>query len=76
MLLNKDTNPKRDLYYIGAIVIQHILEEQDNLDIASIYQNIKNEIEISFNLFTQTLDWLYILDIIDFNEKKVLIRCS
>jgi hypothetical protein len=75
MILGKDIHPQRKIYYLGSIVIE-ILRSMDNegCDVFSLYQQVSRKEKISMNLFTLTLDWLFILGLIE-NRKGLIQKC-
>jgi hypothetical protein len=72
MIINNDTKPEQKIYYLGAKLIK-ILNEipQLKVDILTAFQLLNNEEKISMNLFTLTLDWLFILGVIKNNNGKL-----
>jgi len=76
MIISKDINPERDYYYLGAKVIQ-LLEKSENkkYDYFKAYEEIRSSENISINLFTLTLDWLFIIGVIDNSEKGYIAKC-
>ncbi len=75
MILGKDIHPQRKIYYLGAIVIE-ILKSTGNKgnDFFSLYQQVRKKENISMNLFALTLDWLFILGLIE-NKKGLIQKC-
>lgn len=65
MIIDKNINPERDLYYLGGILID-ILENKDNKDVdyIDLYTLINEKKEITINLFSLTLDWLFVLGLV------------
>lgn len=65
MIIDKNINPERDLYYLGGILID-ILENKDNkeVDYIDLYTLINEKKEITINLFSLTLDWLFVLGLV------------
>lgn len=74
MLLPIDMNPENSLYYYGAMIIQE-LNNEDNLDIVSLYSRLKNKIKISLISYSLTLDWLYMIDCVKVNETGGVKLC-
>lgn len=73
MIIGNDIHPKREVYYLGGIVLSAF----DNLpegahDFFSLYQYVNKLEQISITLFALTLDWLFLLELID--SKNGLIR--
>lgn len=75
MILGKDIHPQRKIYYLGAIVID-ILKSTDNKggDFFSLYEQVNKKENISMNLFALTLDWLFVLGLIE-NKKGLIQKC-
>lgn len=75
MILGKDIHPQRKIYYLGAVVIE-ILKSTDNKgsDFFSLYQQVRNKEKISMNLFALTLDWLFVLGLIE-NKEGAIRKC-
>lgn len=65
MIIDKNINPERDLYYLGGILID-ILESKEykEVDYMDLYTLINNKKEITINLFSLTLDWLFVLGLV------------
>ena len=52
MIVDKNINPERDLYYLGGILID-VLASKNNVDIdyIDLYQSLNQKQEISINLY-------------------------
>jgi hypothetical protein len=76
MIVSRDIHPERDFYYLGAKVIR-ILEESKTktIDFFETYSTLKKQENVSINLYVLTLDWLFLLRVIDKNENGDLIKC-
>ncbi|MBA6410369.1 hypothetical protein H4J63_13780 [Pseudoalteromonas sp. 5Ae-yellow] len=75
MIVNKDISPTRKIYYLGAIVLEVIADNGNSADFFFTYDEVKKSENISMNLFTLTLDWLFIVGAITSNEGSIS-RCS
>ena len=76
MIISKDISPERDLYYLGGKVIELLSNSKnDDLSFFDVYENIKNNEDVSLKLYTLTLDWLYILGVISKIENGKIIKC-
>ncbi len=76
MILGKDTNPKKQIYYISALVLNE-LKDTDNteFDFFDIFKSLKlKDNDITINLYSLSLDWLYLLGAIK-KDKNRLIKC-
>lgn len=72
MILNKDINPAHSLYFIGSLVINELtISESKNFDFLELYRSIQNSQRVSMNIFTLSLDWLYLNGVIDINKGKI-----
>ncbi|WP_291128616.1 ABC-three component system middle component 6 [Dysgonomonas sp. UBA7698] len=76
MIVNKNINPERDLYYLGGKVIE-ILDNSNKteFDYFELYGGLNKNHNISINLFSLVLDWLFILGVIKKGKKGLLERC-
>lgn len=76
MIISKDINPERDFYYLGAKTIEILSStEDDRMDFFSVFDALKSSEDISLNLFTLTLDWLFIIGAIDKSQKGYIVKC-
>ncbi|MDQ6974971.1 MAG: hypothetical protein Q9M22_00220 [Mariprofundaceae bacterium] len=74
MIVSQDNNPQRELYYLGAQVIDLLNRSKGALDFFDTFQNLKEKEDISMNLFVLTIDWLYLLGIVD-SKEGVIEKC-
>jgi hypothetical protein len=76
MIIDKNTNPERDLYYLGGILID-VLQNKENkeVDYMDLYTLINNKTEITLNLYSLTLDWLFILGLVAKGEQGKIKIC-
>lgn len=76
MIIDKNINPERDLYYLGGILID-ILENKDNkeVDYMDLYTLINKKKEITINLFSLALDWLFVLGLVAKGENGKIKIC-
>ena len=75
MIVDVDTNPQNQIYYIGGLIL-NILKQQKNVAFSymDVFETLNKEHRVSINLYTLSLDWLYLLGTINYNEKG-LIKC-
>lgn len=74
MLLPDNIQPELTLYYNGAIVIKE-LAKKPNQKILDLYENIKNNHNMSFSIFILSLDWLYVIDYAEIDEEGIVRKC-
>lgn len=75
MLLPDSIHPKHCVYYTGAIVLQ-TLHRCGTMSFVNLFVEIKKSHDISFRLFTITLDWLYLINAAVINDKGEISLCS
>ncbi len=72
MLLPDNMQPELSIYYNGALVLKE-LKEMGSLSVMALYQNVKNK--MSFPIFILCLDWLYLIDVAQINERGDIELC-
>lgn len=76
MIIDKNINPERDLYYLGSILIDVLQnKETKEIDYMDLYSFINNKKEITINLYSLTLDWLFILGLVTKSENGKIKIC-
>ena len=75
MIVGKDVHPERKIYCWGAVVIDCI-HQYENVDITyfSLYEELKTTNDISINIYSLTLDWLFLLGVID-GDNGIIKKC-
>ncbi|TGY97204.1 hypothetical protein E5329_05900 [Petralouisia muris] len=74
MLLPDNIHPELSIYYNGAFVLEE-LKKMDNQTIMDLYQNVKVKNEMSFPTFMLCLDWLYLIEVANMNERGYIQLC-
>ncbi|MEY8320271.1 ABC-three component system middle component 6 [Lachnospiraceae bacterium 46-61] len=72
MLLPDNMQPELSIYYNGALVLKE-LKEMGSLSVMALYQSVKNK--MSFPIFILCLDWLYLIDVAQINERGDIELC-
>lgn len=76
MIVDKNINPERDLYYLGGILIDVLSQKKGNdIDYMDLYRLFNQKQEITINLYSLTLDWLFILGLIGKGENGKIQKC-
>ncbi len=76
MIVNKNVNPERDLYYLGGKVIEVLsMFSQQEVDYFELYFNVNKMNKISINLYSLVLDWLFIIGVIQKGNRGVIVKC-
>lgn len=71
MINDKNTNPQRDLYYLGGVVLDVLQQTSNNQSFLDIFEKVREKETISMNLFSLTIDWLYLLDAVNFKNGRL-----
>ena len=76
MILGKDINPKKQIYYISALILNELKSlDSPEFDFLGIFNSLKTkEKDLTINLYSLSLDWLYLLGAIK-KDKNRLIKC-
>ncbi|WP_428434057.1 ABC-three component system middle component 6 [Photobacterium profundum] len=78
MIINSVTEPKKSLYVIGANIIDIINNSKcdsiDPIDLYNIYIVRINNISITY--FYLSLDWLYMIELIDVDHVGNIKLCN
>ncbi|WP_321826186.1 ABC-three component system middle component 6 [Maribacter dokdonensis] len=76
MIVDKNTNPERDLYYLGGILIDVIESKKSSeIDYMDLYKLFNQKQEITINLYSLALDWLFILGLVTKGENGKIKKC-
>ena len=76
MILSNDIKPDRDLYFLGSKVIEVLIDsDEKKVDYFDLFQKVNLELEISLNLYTLVLDWLFIIGVIKNAENRLIEKC-
>lgn len=76
MIVNKNINPERDLYYLGGKVIEVLNSFTKNeIDYFDLFLLVNKSNNVSLNLYSLVLDWLFILGVIKKGNKGLIIKC-
>ena len=74
MIISSDIHPQKKVYYIGALIIQELKQlGTTEFDFFYLYMALKEKENISMNLFSLSLDWLFLLGAIDKKKNKLII---
>lgn len=76
MIIDKNINPERNLYYLGGVLIELLNNKGDEeYDYLDLYEQFKKKNNISINLYSLTLDWLFILGVITKGGNGRIKKC-
>jgi len=74
MLLPDNIHPENTIYYNGSFVLQS-LQNKNVQNLLELYQNVRLKRDISFSLLILCLDWLYLIDVAEINNKGKVELC-
>ena len=70
MIVSNDIHPERDVYYLGARIIDILSwNEVKEFDYLETYHSLRETDNVSINLFSLVIDWLFIIGAITKGEK-------
>lgn len=76
MIVSRDIKPERDLYFLGSKVIEVLASSKEvEVDFFELFKKVNSEVEITINLYTLTLDWLFIIGIVDNSANGLVKKC-
>lgn len=79
MIVDSEKHPERNVYFIGSCQLELLLasrrNEHDPLLLFQQY-NKKNKTRISLDYHLLALDWLYLLGLIEINDKGNIVLCT
>lgn len=75
MLLPDNIHPEHCIYYNGAVVLKE-LKVNSKQQMIALYQKVKKRNNMSFPNFILSLDWLYLIDVAEIDNKGCVMLCS
>ncbi len=75
MLLPDNIHPEHTIYYNGAFILE-TLQNNRVISLLDLYLNTKNKHDLSMPVFVLCLDWLFLLNLIAFDENGRIVLCS
>lgn len=75
MLLPDNIHPELSIYYNGSLVLAE-LRKENKQSIIGLYEKIRVEKDMSFPTFILCLDWLYLIDVAQIDERGYVELCS
>lgn len=68
-MITIDTDPIANPIYLGGVILRFFqCSDSRKIAISSLYNHVNNVVEISFDLYLITLDWLYVIGLIEMDE--------
>ena len=74
MLMPENIDPKKSIYYIGAMVLQ-LIQRSGNISVLNLYSEVKLQYGISFPVMLLSLDWLYLIGAVTVTKSGEVKLC-
>jgi len=74
MLLPDNIHPEQTIYYNASHVLSVLLQKKQ-INLIDLYIETVTSNKMSFQIFLLCLDWLFLINIIEYNEKKEVVLC-
>ncbi|UNH41545.1 hypothetical protein MNY66_10850 [Moellerella wisconsensis] len=75
MIPIKGSHPKMNVLYIGGFILEKLHEcKKKRMTITQLMKIGNKELSVSVDHIILTLDWLYIISAISYNEKEIFIN--
>jgi len=75
MILSKDTKPDRQIYRLGALLLEVLQETPSKTpELLDVYARVNKRESVSLSVFMLTLDWLFLLGAI-VDDKGRIQKC-
>ncbi|WP_325891115.1 ABC-three component system middle component 6 [Grimontia sp. NTOU-MAR1] len=76
-MLTIDSDPIINPINIGAHILNLMSKNNDKpLNVEEIYDHISKELDISYEVFTFSLDWLYAIEAINLDDDGIIKYAS
>jgi len=75
MLIPDNIHPQQTIYYNGSFVLKSLQLNQE-MDFLELYITVISECEMSMPVFVLCLDWLFLLNLVTFNDQGKVALCS
>lgn len=73
MIMPNNIDPKYSLYYIGGLILKTIKKEKIKfVTVDELYMYISKDYMISYQLVILSLDWLFMINAIQFKEGEII----
>ena len=75
MIIGKDIKPERQIYHLGALLIE-VMQDTPNgtIELFDVFERMNSLETVSVNAFILTLDWLFLLGAIT-NHRGRIVKC-
>ncbi len=75
MIICKDIKPERQIYHLGALLLEVLQSTHNrNIELFDVFERMNSHETVSVNSFILTLDWLFLLGAIT-NDRGRIVKC-
>ncbi|TNI75238.1 ABC-three component system middle component 6 [Aeromonas media] len=68
-MITIDSDPILNPFYLGAAIISELASSDfTEMEIDELYELSKDKFDISYEIFSRALDWLYVIGVINLNS--------
>ena len=72
MIISTDITPNKKLYYLGGLIIDDLIKNQNReIKFLDVFQQVNHKEKISIGLLTFAMDWLYLINVITIKNGRV-----
>lgn len=76
MIIDTDTKPERQIYVIGAFILNELQESPNrHLKVFEVFENVNQLEPISIQTFFLALDWLFIINAVRDEDNERVALC-
>jgi len=76
MLILTERNPETSLYYLGSEILRILSEQDSDLYLSEIYKLISKKNIIGLNRVILSLDWLYMIGLVEESKEGKITLCT
>jgi hypothetical protein len=76
MLILTERNPETSLYYLGSEILRILSEQDSDLYLSEIYKFISKKNIIGLNRVILSLDWLYMIGLVEESKEGKITLCT
>lgn len=74
MIISKDMKPERQVYYLGALLLEVLRDAPGRtVELFDMFEQMNSREVVSVNVFILTLDWLFLLGAISNDKGRIAI---
>lgn len=77
MIISGFSTPDKSLYFIGANIISTLKRNSSSaVDPLILFYELNENFDLSMSYFVYSLDWLYIVGVLDLDDKGDIFLCD